>query len=127
MVNRQFERLCKKDYLLDGEDKQRWDVLERNVESGAVDSRDLRIKIEEYKGPTDRYQDVLGPLKAIDGSQGLFRQDILVLYRKDEILRISNVIAIQENLIAIYAPPFSSRSCYSQLVDFDRVINRHFY
>ncbi|MFM7858285.1 MAG: hypothetical protein ACKO96_41805 [Flammeovirgaceae bacterium] len=125
LAGKQFERLCKKDSLLDRDNRQRWHALERNVESGAVDSRDLRIQIPLYEGPADRYQDIMGPLKPAGQSGRLFRRDILVFKDSKEIVRISDIVAIKENIISIYALPFASRSCYNELMDFDRVINRH--
>jgi hypothetical protein len=123
----EYARLCREDALLDNVNKERWNKLRRDVESGNVDSRDLRIAVPRYYGPNDQYQDTLGPLVALGDSGRLFRQSMFVYKRDSKIVTISNIIVIDNQLFGIYGLPFISRSCYSDLKSFDQIINHNQY
>lgn len=127
LANSEYKKICREEGLLKKENKEKWKQLKRDVESGLVDSRFLRIHIPRYLGQHDHYQDILGPLIPIGKSNRLFRQKILVSYRSKNILQISDIIVVHDNLFSIYALRFVARSCYGELQGFDRVINHHYY
>lgn len=125
----EYARLCSARFLLDEQNYKKWNSLKEDIISKKINFVELKIKVDDYDGPFEKYQNLLGQLESFDVNERLFRQKIHLLRNGREILQFSDLIVVFPRKSPLWgfslALDFTSRSCYSDVDEFDKIINYH--